>query len=234
MKKPKMVLLKVEDIATDSLEPSRVQPPWRTADGPALRDLAGDIERNGLANPPIVARIGKRFVLIDGHRRLAACILLGFESIKCRVFSAANVAEAEARFASINRPTRRLTARDALYGWANATDRTAFLAEVPNGQAVAIRQFAKLFGDTRATELGKAGAEPSVANRVQLACRVLALYGQVPSASSIGEWILKHHGSHTVLCVATLGRKREAAKLREAIVKDLPYTLSTKLRRRAA
>lgn len=43
-----------------------------------IAELAGDIEQNGLINPPVV---NKEYVLLAGERRLRACTLLGWEQI---------------------------------------------------------------------------------------------------------------------------------------------------------
>lgn len=46
-----------------------------------IESLAADIRENGLLNPVIVRPKGKKYELIDGHRRVIACKFLGLETI---------------------------------------------------------------------------------------------------------------------------------------------------------
>jgi hypothetical protein len=52
------------------------------ADDPDIRDLARSIEKLGLQEPLLVSRDG---FILSGHRRYAACLLLGMRYVDCRV-----------------------------------------------------------------------------------------------------------------------------------------------------
>jgi hypothetical protein len=72
-------------IPIDTIRPASVNDkiyrPVNTGD-PAIKALADDIRRNGLVEPIVITR--DRYIL-SGHRRHAACRLLGLESVTCRL-----------------------------------------------------------------------------------------------------------------------------------------------------
>ena len=50
-----------------------------------IQELANSIQENGLLQPILVARFGKEYYIIAGHRRVEAHKLLGKENIKARI-----------------------------------------------------------------------------------------------------------------------------------------------------
>lgn len=60
----------------------------RSLDPVWVEGLAVLINRQGLFHPIAVRRVGERFQLISGARRLAACVSLGQDEIPCRVSEA--------------------------------------------------------------------------------------------------------------------------------------------------
>lgn len=74
--------------------------PRKAADGEELRLelrlLGTDMQRRGVLVPLIVRRNGDVYIMIDGHRRLAAALLVGIEKLPCIVVDA-NTTEAQVR-----------------------------------------------------------------------------------------------------------------------------------------
>lgn len=64
-----------------------------------LHGLVSSISRLGLLYPCIVVGEGDKFLLLEGHRRLAACKLLGKQTVKCLVSDLEKATEAEVAFA---------------------------------------------------------------------------------------------------------------------------------------
>jgi ParB family transcriptional regulator, chromosome partitioning protein len=61
-----------------------------------LEFLAADMKRRGVLAPLIVRRNGDVYIVIDGHRRLAAALLAGIEKLPC-IVADANTTEAQVR-----------------------------------------------------------------------------------------------------------------------------------------
>src|SRR5581483_3200394 len=74
--------------------------PRKAADGEELRLelrlLGEDMQRRGVLVPLIVRRVGDVYIVIDGHRRLAAALLVGIEKLPC-IVADANTTEAQVR-----------------------------------------------------------------------------------------------------------------------------------------
>lgn len=64
-----------------------------------LDGLVSSISRVGLVYPCIVVSRGDKFILLEGHRRLAACKRLGKQTIGCLVRDSKETAAAEVAFA---------------------------------------------------------------------------------------------------------------------------------------
>lgn len=65
----------------------------------ALDDLCSSIRRIGIVEPLVVAREGQKYILLAGHRRYAAAVSCGFESVPVVVRSGAKSERAEVAFA---------------------------------------------------------------------------------------------------------------------------------------
>jgi len=65
----------------------------------SLEGLAASIGRVGLVYPIIVCETDSGYMLIEGHRRIAACKRLGLKEVKCSVTESGQDREAEIAFA---------------------------------------------------------------------------------------------------------------------------------------
>lgn len=84
-------------------------PPGRTAEK-NLGKLVDSIDLIGLLHP---ITVGNGNVIIDGHRRAAACRLIGIEEVECNVTDL----DADEVYASVNVTARKLSGNDALGVW---------------------------------------------------------------------------------------------------------------------
>lgn len=50
-----------------------------------IRLLGEDIVKEGLKNPPLVKKEGKKYKVLQGHHRIQAMKDLGWKTIKCKV-----------------------------------------------------------------------------------------------------------------------------------------------------
>lgn len=77
-----------------SLPPQKIVPspfqPRREFDYYELLELSSSIQQNGLIQPMTVRRIGDRYELISGERRLKASIMAGLKTVPCIVVKASD------------------------------------------------------------------------------------------------------------------------------------------------
>lgn len=212
---------RTETIAVSELVTNNVQPPGRTKKGIALKRLRDSIVEHGVLSPPLVAKIRGKYVLIDGHRRVAAWVSLGNTSITCTVLDACSVKEAEQLFAEIDGATKKLKGVDRFWGWAHASDRDAYLSVLPVNVAANIREIIKIFGPVEAAHLAENGIEPAVVAQIRIASRFLCQYcDNPPSIKEIGHWVFKHHASVVIRVLAMKGHRPDAERLLRHIQKD--------------
>lgn len=81
----------VEDVPLSAIDPPAAG--RGPLGGRALEALAEDIRRNGLMEPLLVHREGRRFALVRGERRLAALASIGAASAPCLVLAGRTAAE---------------------------------------------------------------------------------------------------------------------------------------------
>ena len=74
----------LEDISIELLQDNPYQPRIEIK-SEEVQELANSIQENGLLQPILVARFGKEYYIIAGHRRVEAHKLLGKENIKARI-----------------------------------------------------------------------------------------------------------------------------------------------------
>ena len=79
--------LRLVDIPVSLILPNPEQP-RRSFDDGSIRELAASIKQVGLIQPLIVRRVGDRYELIAGERRLRAVRLLELPTVKCIVSTA--------------------------------------------------------------------------------------------------------------------------------------------------
>lgn len=70
----------VREVGTGEVDPNPHQP-RQNFDGPALEALAASIRVHGILQPLVVTRVGERYELIAGERRLRAAKLAGFATV---------------------------------------------------------------------------------------------------------------------------------------------------------
>lgn len=84
----------VEEIKISEISPSPYQP-RRDFEENELEELARSIERVGIIQPIVVRRIGQRYELVAGERRLKACLKLGMTKVPAIVRNLDNSRAAE-------------------------------------------------------------------------------------------------------------------------------------------
>ncbi len=78
---------KLISLSPDKIVPSPFQP-RREFDYYELLELSSSIQRNGLIQPMTVRKIGERYELISGERRLKASVMAGLKTVPCIVVNA--------------------------------------------------------------------------------------------------------------------------------------------------
>ncbi len=82
-------------LAAITLQPDPKNP-RKAVDKEDLMRLGTDMQRRGVLVPLIVRRNGDVYIVVDGHRRLAAALLVGIEKLPC-IVADANTTEAQVR-----------------------------------------------------------------------------------------------------------------------------------------
>lgn len=116
--------MQVKRVKIETLTRAAHNPKDRVKKGNArLRQLQTSIERFGLIYPIAISKAGD---VIDGHRRLQACINLGWEDIPALIVESD---DADAVYADVNANSQHLTGGQNLSVWLNnpraVTSRTA-------------------------------------------------------------------------------------------------------------
>jgi ParB family chromosome partitioning protein len=78
---------KLISLSPDKIVPSPFQP-RREFDYYELLELSSSIQRNGLIQPMTVRKVGERYELISGERRLRASVMAGLKTVPCIVVKA--------------------------------------------------------------------------------------------------------------------------------------------------
>lgn len=78
---------KLVSLSPDKIVPSPFQP-RREFDYYELLELSESIRRNGLIQPMTVRKVGERYELISGERRLRASVMAGLKTVPCIVVRA--------------------------------------------------------------------------------------------------------------------------------------------------
>ena len=99
------------ELDAKTFQPAEYNPEDRT-EAKAIKDLMGSIWQHGQFIPIIATKNDGRYTIVDGHRRVAACIALG-KKVKTIVLSDSTVAATA--YAEINRCSKKLRAKDRLY-----------------------------------------------------------------------------------------------------------------------
>lgn len=75
-------------MATEKIKITDIAPDPKNRSGNKIPELATSIKQVGLMHPVVVKATGKtspKYVVVAGHRRLAACIMLGWTHVDCTV-----------------------------------------------------------------------------------------------------------------------------------------------------
>lgn len=149
----------IQEISIDLLDTNPFQP-RQNEDG--LEELAADIAARGLIHPPVARAVNGRYQLACGHRRVAACRMLGWEVVPVDV--------------------RDLSDQDmALMAWSENESRKGLN---PLERAEAIRRMMQEFGWTQEEAGQRLGlARSTVANIL----RLLDLRPEVQEALQAGR-----------------------------------------------
>lgn len=167
---PKHKELKVADIVGADYNPeNRVV-------GQHIRELADSMSRIGLIYPIVV---DEENVLIDGHRRVAAAMLLGWETIKAVVFPSS---DRDQIYANVNATARRMVGKDALGVW------LANSSAVSKKQSKVFEAMQESIGLALVKRVFKEGLSARVWNT---ACRI-SRYAGHQDIASITTWLLDH------------------------------------------
>ena len=199
-----MKSLQLEWVEISQCVPNEYQAAKRTSDQ-AIKKLRADIEKNGIQTPPKLMRLGAgRFVIVDGHRRIAAARELGLTKIQATIFDGSPL-EASLGFIAHASVTRKVSGSEIFYAFAlarqkkfKALQRSIF--DSISGFEIKHARFEKCFGKKRTMEIGLT-AEYSVAH-IDLVDDLLNFLSQsdmrmpksrkVATKRAIGEWCIKH------------------------------------------
>lgn len=80
---------KLISLSPESICPSPFQP-RREFDYYELLELSASIQQNGLIQPITVRRVGDRYELVSGERRLKACVFAGLKTVPCILINASD------------------------------------------------------------------------------------------------------------------------------------------------
>jgi hypothetical protein len=225
--------MKNENVRIRDLDTNAVQPTARTA-SKGLGALKASLSRYGIMRPITVARVGKKLIVIDGHRTAAAWAELGHDTIPCCITDAKSTVEAEAAFAHMNVATSKMAGRSYLEQWARATDGNAHLLAIGT-KATYIRALIKIVGAPAAKAYGLRGnVDPSIVNVVGLLQRTITCYRTAPSAEKICHWLILHRASVQARFVCAAGSATDVRRFAKAIDDNQPSKAGKKIRRSGA
>src|SRR5689334_7250625 len=101
----------IKTVAPTSLEPAPWNPPGRTdPDDYAMKALVESISKRGICYPPIVTPDN---MIIEGHRRVAAAVILSMKLIEVRVEEGA----IDEIYAELNATSKKMSSHDLLGIW---------------------------------------------------------------------------------------------------------------------
>jgi hypothetical protein len=159
----------VEVPISDLLDCS-IQPGQRKKRVTLNSSITKSIDKNGLLTPPSVKRgqgkfAGKYFAC-DGHRRIKACTLLGYETITCNLSDSPLTPEEllliQNGVTSYFTPTNNFTAW-ALGESGNRDHIVGVIEDCSESMGTNVRNMIRIFGKKRAVEIGLNGrVSPSV------------------------------------------------------------------------
>jgi len=164
---------KLTAVNVNSLSHAKHNPPTRSMLA-NIKPLMHSMEFRGLVNPII---IDLNHTIIDGHRRVACAVLLGWEFIDAILVKDV---DANSLFGELNTTSRKLAGSDALYVWLEEP-----LAVIPK-QRAKFKAMCDVLGRPRVRKMCNLGYSY---NLFSLACR-LASYCNTNDVQVIVDWLL--------------------------------------------
>ena len=175
---------RVKELDIESIDPNPNQPRERF-DEDGLKELSESIKRNGILQPIVVRRIGKRYELILGERRLRAARMAGLSNIPALI---RNIDDSTSlKFALLENLQREdLNPIEEAKGYERLKDQFG----------MSIREIAELIGKDRST----------VTNSI----RILKLPKEVRNLVAEGKIRASH--ARTILSIEDEGKQIELAR----------------------
>jgi|TARA_R110002012_G_scaffold289498_3_gene482642 hypothetical protein len=147
------------------LKPSPLNPPQRKRN---VAKLAKSIKQVGGLLQPIVVASNK--TIIDGHRRLMACKILGLENVPIIIHNSSSSKEYDSLFVQTNEHTQLMNGNQYLWRYMNGAD-------VPNYHLTRIKWLEKALGKTYAKGMfERILQENKSANTYQMAMGIYCKY----------------------------------------------------------
>ncbi len=146
---------------------------------PAFRKLLASIDEFGILQMPVVSLRDGAYTIIDGHRRVAAALDLGWTELECRVVLGLTEKDETNLFAALSAVTRKLSASDHFQGWfqcLSVSDERAetHLKALPSSVSKNIRTLIRVMGLETAKRLAKDGRDPTPIGFVGQTVSILA------------------------------------------------------------
>jgi len=193
-------------VPISALRPCALQPETRTgnvADGEFAANIRAFADKitaeGGICSPPVVVPAGGGyFTTADGHRRIAAAVLMGNTHITVNV---RRDKTAEVLWAELNRGSKRITGAMWFATWAKCKgDRDEWLSHIPKSIAVNVRSIAAMIGKRAAVSLGEEEwCDPQYATWARTLHGHLERHtkGGFPDMADIFRWMLVERGKRS-------------------------------------
>jgi Predicted transcriptional regulators len=171
----------VQMIGASKLETSSRQPPSRMGANNAFNQLKNSIKAVGLQYPPLVyAKGGDKYVIIDGHRRIACCRELGWPQIPVMV----TVGKPDDLFAAVSGNVLKMKASEWVHVYLSG-------GMIPSGVVrTCIVNLERLMGKEFLERLSTKGASPTMWNVSGKVVKYLSYDTDDEKRKSILEWLL--------------------------------------------
>ena len=225
----------VQQIDISLIDGADFNPETRTT-GRATHELYNEISTMGLLNPVhVVAGNNGRYTLVDGHRRLTVCELIGYTSLPAVVHQHQSVA---ALWSSLNRGNRKITQ----YEWLVAYSTSSRHGQVsPPGKVLShIKTCVTMYGSMaavrKAFDVHK--TSPNIVTEVLMCAKYLGT--QFPSVAKlptlqhrqICDWMITHKMQDD--WVRMVNTQAQTEKLYKAIKNNLPITVPAPVKKMRA
>lgn len=193
--------MQVKSVMLNTLKFSSHNPPERTRkDSLNLKRLVQSLEKVGLQYPILIDKKDEQTV-IDGHRRVAAARLLGWDSIPALFTSNDDV---ERIYAEVNAESRPLGGHENLRVWLKR----------PNAVADQLRKRLEAHEETFGRQLlirtADHGYAPTIFCVVILAARYVGHADDTVFLTRCLKWCLKHRNPHYVRAYIRMGNSPKA------------------------